>query len=201
MRVSACPLREEHVGRRANEGRGWGREGWPRRPGDATVEGERRRSLARRFWRPPIGRRAVPSTERSKDVPTEGWSFPADDRWCRARRRTKKRPRAGVLPSPRARPSDRAIGSILAGTRARHRMRDVRERRFRIARVPGACRSRPVRPALDGTARPERKSACAITFGVGKPPRREPRGSNAHVPRLDRSSAITRTSALGVRCG
>lgn len=79
----------------------------------------------------------------------------------------------------------------------------------RVAFASGvlASRASPGRLGRDPSGRRwtaprgERKSACAITFGVGKPPRREPRGSNAHAPRLDRSSAITRTSALGVRCG
>ena len=97
----------------------------------------------------------MPSTERPKDVPTEGWPIAAEIDG--AAPPAEKRPRAGVLPSPRARPSDRAIESILPETRVRHRTRGVRERRSRIARVPGPSRSRPIRPALDGTAWREKK--------------------------------------------
>ena len=124
-------------------------------PGTRPAREGRHRSLARRPRHPPIGGRAVPSTERPKDVPTEGWPIAAEIDG--AAPPAEKRPRAGVLPSPRARPSDRAIESILPETRVRHRTRGVRERRSRIARVPGPSRSRPIRPALDGTAWREKK--------------------------------------------
>ena len=167
MRVSACPASEETLG--GGRGRGAGTRGRVHAdPGTRPAREGRHRSLARRHRHPPIGGRAVPSTERPKDVPTEGWPIAAEIDG--AAPPAEKRPRAGVLPSPRARPSDSAIESILAETRVRHRTRGVRERSSRIARVPGPSRSRPIRPALDGTAWPREKARARSRSASGNRP-------------------------------
>jgi hypothetical protein len=163
QRVSASPLREETLAKRQNEGRGGTRGGSaPSRGRDRRVKNDTDRSRVDRGIPRSVGGRCRRRNGRRTSPPRDGRSPPTIDG---AAAPAEKRPRAGVPPSPRVRPSDRALESILAESRVHRRRRGVRERRSRVARVPGPSRSRPVPPASDGTAWPERKSACAITLG------------------------------------
>lgn len=134
----------------------------PSRGRDRRGENDTDRSRVDRGIPRSVGGRCRRRNGRRTSPPRDGRSPPTIDG---AAPPAEKRPRAGVPPSPRARPSDRALESILAGSRVHRRRRGVPERRSRVARVPGPSRSRPVPPASDGTAWPERKSACAITLG------------------------------------
>mmetsp|Transcript_13719 Transcript_13719/g.58632 ORF Transcript_13719/g.58632 Transcript_13719/m.58632 type:complete len:281 (+) Transcript_13719:3610-4452(+) len=163
QRVSARPLREETLAKRQTRVGGDAR-GVRAVPGTRPARGERHRSIARRSRHPPIGRRAVPSTERSKDVPTEGWPIPADDRRCRGPRRKAPPRRCPAVPAratvrPRARvdtggepcTSPKAWRSRAAfSRRARPRAVSVETRpagvgRHRVAREKKRVRDHPRR--------------------------------------------------------
>ena len=198
MRVSACPLREE---KRWAEGEGGGRGraggSTPTRGRDRRGKGDIDRSRVDLGIPRSVGGRCHRRNGRRTSPPRDGRSPP---------RSMVPRPQQKSAPAPvscRPRARDRRTARL-----SRYSQKPVYVTE-RVAFASGvlASRASPGRLGRDPSGRRwtaprgERKSACAITFGVGKPPRREPRGSNAHSPRLDRSSAITRTSALGVRCG